>query len=209
MKINGKKFKVKDYRELTLREYEDIIKLMQENRNFTVFNYIAYLSGLKFDEFKLKKVTGLEGLQERLGQLRLIVGEAKINVPTIEGSPLKKYVVFDGRLYGFDNVDMKSKVGYRIAIEQYLSKQPNFLDLYTFTFATVLHEKEHKNFDYEGILKLQSRLKDYKAYDILGNGAFFFFNLMSGEKSVLKYLIRLKTILTKIIVQPFRREYTI
>jgi len=206
MKINGKNFNVKNYRELSLQEYKDIINLMKDNTKFSLFDYVAYLSGMNFDVFKLQKVKGIEQLHNQLGQLKIICADGEMIPDAIEKLPLKRFFAYEAKLFDFSNVDMKSKVGYRIVIEQYLQDNPNYLDLYTFTFATVLNEKLTKSFDYESILQVKENLKNYNAYDILGNGAFFFSNLINGERSVRTYLKTLKSILIKTIRQVFKRE---
>jgi hypothetical protein len=208
MKINGKNVNIKPYRELTLGEYTDIIELMKDKPTFNIFDYMAYMLGYKFEQLMLQEVKGIELLAERLGKLKVITGDKEQVQESIEKQPLKRFFVYDGKLYDVSKVDMKSKVGYRVVIEQYMLTKPSYMDMYIFAFATVINEKLTKGFDYDSILKVKEDFKKYNAYDILGNGAFFLSNFLNGEKKGLQCLKIYGSTLTKIIVQWCKRVYT-
>ena len=201
MKINGKKVSIKNYRELTLKEYTDIIELMKDKPSFNIFDYIAYILGYKFNDLLLQKAKGIELLADQLGKLKVIAGDKKKDFDCIEKQPLKRFFVYDANLFDVSKVDMRSKMGYRVVIEQYMATKPTYLDIYVFTFATVLNEKKTGGFDYESIVQLADDLRKYNAYDILVNGAFFFSNLPNGERKGLQCLKIFRNILTRIGVQ--------
>lgn len=189
IKINGQKKPIKVYSELTLKEYRDIVNAVKDKPSYNVFDYIAYLTGYKFEELMLQKVTNMKLLSDQLGEMLIVAGDEKLKgVKVIEQLPLKKFIVYDGKLIDLSRVDIKSKIGYRAVIEQYLQNKPNYMQLYAFTLATIIQERLRDNFDYASIEKITNKLDDYNAYHMLGNGAFFFRKLIHGERKGLNFL---------------------
>jgi hypothetical protein len=198
IEINKKKKPIKNYSELTLKEYKEVIELIKENISFNIMNYLAYQSGYKYDDFLLQEVKGLKLLSDIIGTIRLIKGESEVDGHFIEGLPLKMWGLLNDKYYDLRNIKIKSKVGYRTVIEQYTQSKPTYLDLYSFTYATILNMEANKSFDYESILEIQKELEKQNAYHVLGNGAFFLTNLVNGEKKGERFLRVLRTLLIKI-----------
>lgn len=193
IKLNGKTKEIKPYRELTLKEYKEVLEAANNKPNYSIFDYIAYQTGYSFDELQLQKLTGITLLSKELGELKVINGDHN----TIEDIPLKKYTSYDGKIYDLSHVKMKSKVGYRVLIEQYMQTNPNYIELYTHVLATVLNYEKNKNFDYDNVRLIADGLEKYNAYNVLGNGAFFFFNLMHGGMKGLRFLRMCRNILIR------------
>lgn len=197
IKINGKKQQIKLYSELTLKEYREVINAVAEKQTYNVFDYIAYQIGYTFDALMLEKVSNLELLQDQLGDILVVKGESDVKVKCIEHLPLKRFKQYKGKAIDFSRVKIKSKVGYRVVIEQYLQSKPNYMELYSFVLATIIQERLNGNFDYSSIEEINKNLENENAYHVLGNGAFFLTSLTLGGWKGLRFLRVLKNITTK------------
>lgn len=197
IKLNGNRTEIKTYRELSLKEYKEVIEAVKNKPNYSLFDYVAYQTGYTFDELHVQKLTGIELLSKELGDIRIIRGDTDEKVKAIEDLPLKKYMTFEGKVYDISKVNVKSKVGYRITIEQFIQSKPTHLDLYVHTIATVLNFERNKNFDYDTIRETATLLDKYNAYNILGNGAFFLLNLIHGERKGARFLRMCRSILIR------------
>lgn len=197
IKLNKKKVIIKPYRELLLKEYRDIIKAVADIPNYSIIDYIAYMTNMEYHALLLQKLKGIDLLADQLGAIKVIKGENKGVSDAIEDQPLKKYMVYDGRIYDLSKIKVKSKAGYRVVITQFMQTKPTYIDLYVHVIASVLNFEINKHFDYDAIREIAERLENYNAYHVLGNGAFFLSNLQSGKKSVKNYLKAFLNILTK------------
>lgn len=197
IKINKKKHQIKLYKDLTIKEYREIVNAVAEKPTYSVFDYIAYQSGFTYDEMMLQNVTNLNLLQDELGDMLVISGDQKLKgVKTIEQLPLKKWITYQGKIIDLSNINIKSKVGYRVVIEQYMQSKPNYMQIYTFVMAVIIQERIKGNFDYGSIEQIMVDLDNQNAYNILGNGAFFLRNLVSGERKGWNYLkTRVRTLI--------------
>lgn len=192
IKINRSKHSIPAYSELKLSEYKELLKAIEGNKDFSLMDYISFITDWNYKNLMLQQVKGIELLSGIIGQLLFCRGENELNITSIEDLPCKDYFKFGKYIIQLKDTKLKSKIGYRIVIEQRLSKKPSYLEIYQYTLAVIINEKINGNFDIDDIEKVYIELEKHNAYDVLSTGAFFFFNIKRGGNRGLSYLNRLK-----------------
>lgn len=189
IKINNKLVAVPTYSELTIKQYKALLPYISKGNGLDIVRYISIVTGQDYRKALHFEFKNINRLNEALGTFKFIAGDTEIvrDLCYIEGNKPQLLIRYGGKIHDLRNLSV-SKVGYRIVLEQFMQSKPNYVQLYQFMCALVLHS----NFDYAEVKKVYEELESYNAEQVLTIGAFFFIKWKRKEHggSMLLRLLR-------------------
>jgi len=183
IKIGKKKFRLKSYDELSVKEFIYLMERLPDE--FTEIDYISIMA-------KVDKDVVLMGEQKEFKKIKKGIGSLR---------DVTKYNYSGSMLVGKDIVLPElGKVGQRIMIEQASSLyKDNMYEFYIFVLAVAIKGVETR-FDFNKVSKYKDLLMNRPYYETLGTGYFFFLQFLNGSKEGMSVSMRL-SIATKTLLK--------
>lgn len=194
LKIKDKKkivhnVNIPTFDELTVKQFIDVTKILEENKNVFdlnfIINYVCYFSG--FDRMFIN-----ESNLQTAKILNIVTGDFKDYTKYVYPG----HIILNGKHYYSKGIE---DFGQRILITQASEKMQGF-EMYVFAVATAIKAKA-LNYDFESVMKFKKHLMSKNWFDIIAPGHFFFLQYLNGSSNAMTVLMKLTFLKTMSLIK--------
>lgn len=198
IRINGKKKSLKPFKDITVKEYIDLAKRIEEKKSFDILDYISIILNVDYEQAMNYEIKNLNLIIKMIGEMYVILGNnpRQPGLNYIEDIKPNFYFSTNNKIYDLRKYKT-NRVGHRIIIEKQIEQEKTYLELYIYSLALVLSD----SFDYDEIEEMKEKLYNENALKVLSLGAFFFDNILNSESYATKIF---KRFLRKLLIKIFQ-----